>query len=72
MLQEQVYEEDLELNRYIEALILKSGCDCVYNESPVSFFTIKPMTISNGTVIVENIILKDLPAIQYSTLPDTG
>jgi hypothetical protein len=71
LLQEQVYGEDLLLNRDI-TVTLKGGYDCDYNEPPVSFSTIKSMIISNGTVVIENIVLGEM-AIEYlNTLPDTG
>ncbi len=61
LLQEQVYEEDFALNRDIE-ITLKGGYGCEFNDPPVSFSTVRSMTVSNGNVIVENIVLRDEPA----------
>jgi len=66
LLQDQVYEEDLELDRDI-GITLIGGYDCGYNEPPISFSTIRSMTISSGTVVVENVILQDVPAVTCDT-----
>jgi hypothetical protein len=56
LLQDQVYEENLVLDQGVD-VILKGGYDCDYNE-PISFSTIRSMTISRGTVAVGNIVIQ--------------
>lgn len=51
------FGEDLILDRDA-TVILKGGYDCDFPEPPVSFSTIRSMTINNGTVGTEHIILK--------------
>jgi len=76
LLQNQVYEEDLVLNRDVVITFI-GGYDCDFDEPPVSYAYIRSMTISNGTAIVENIIISSpLPSPPLPTptglLPDTG
>ena len=56
-LQEYTFNENLNLNRNI-SVTLKGGYDCSYTSNP-QFGTINGMlTISDGTVIVENLVIK--------------
>ena len=77
LLQNQVYEENLVLDRDI-VVRLKGGYDCDYNEPPVSYAYIRLMTIASGTVIAENIIIQTQPPplppppTPTGLLPDTG
>jgi len=65
------FGESLDLDRDV-TVTLRGGYDCDFNEPPFSFSIIHSMLINNGTVIVENIILKDVTAGYPATLPDTG
>jgi len=60
LLQYQIYEENLTLNRDIE-VILKGGYDCGFYEPPVSFSTIRSITIASGAIVVENIVVQSQP-----------
>jgi len=57
-MQSRNFGEDLILDRDVD-VILKGGYDCDFYEPPVSFSAIRSMTISDGTVSVENIILTE-------------
>jgi hypothetical protein len=65
------FGESLELDRNV-TVTLRGGNDCNFSELPFSFSIINSMLINNGTVIVENIILKDVAAGYLASLPDTG
>jgi len=57
LLQDQMYEEHLAFNRGI-AITLKGGHGCDFNGSPFSFSAVRSMTIKNGALTVENIVIK--------------
>jgi len=71
-IQAMEFGENLILDRDV-TITLKGGYNCFFDDPPDSFTTVRSMTISNGTVIAENIILSDGTGAQlYSILPDTG
>ena len=58
-LQAVEFGESLILDQNV-TVTLKGGYDCFYNEPPVLFSIIDSMIISNGTIVVANIILRDV------------
>jgi hypothetical protein len=52
------FSEDLILNGDV-TVTLKGGYDCDFTEPPVSLSSIRSMTINNGRVGIENIVLKE-------------
>ena len=60
LLQEQLYEEDLVLDRDI-TITLRGGQDCEFNATAASSTTIRSLKIAKGLVIVENIVIQSLP-----------
>ena len=57
LLQEQVYEEDLALDRDIVTNMI-GGYDCEYNEPPVSYSTVRSLTIISGSLFVDGIVIQ--------------
>jgi len=60
LLQEQLYEEGLVLDRDV-AITLRGGQNCEFNATPASSSSIRSLKIVSGSVVVENIIIKSLP-----------
>lgn len=60
LLQEQLYEEDLVLDRDI-TITLRGGQDCEFNATAASSSAIRSLKIAKGLVIVENIVIQSHP-----------
>ena len=56
------FGESLMMDRDVN-LTLKGGYNCFFSEPPVLYSSIDSMTISNGTVVIENIVIQSPPPL---------